>query len=110
MDLQTYVFSDQLLKSLNNILLQLGKREEFNIGKELRRKYGSWLGNYYTENILEARSTDTPRTKMSLMLALAGLFPPRGVQKWSNYLNWQPIPFDYEKKENDTVGLMSVFI
>jgi prostatic aicd phosphatase len=44
---------------------------------------------------------------MSLQLVLAGLFPPkRTLFEWNNDLNWQPIPYTYEKVENDQLLLM----
>lgn len=50
-----------------------------------------------------ARSTNYDRTKMSLMLVLCGLFPPKFKQKWTPLLNWQPIPIEYFPAENDTL-------
>lgn len=38
---------------------------------------------------------------MTLQLVLASLYPPESVQKWNPDLNWQPIPFIYEKKARD---------
>lgn len=36
---------------------------------------------------------------------LAGLFPPRGTTlEWNRRLNWQPIAFESEKLEEDSVG------
>lgn len=42
---------------------------------------------------LEATSTDYDRTKMSLALVLAGLYPPTGKLRWNEGLNWQPVPY-----------------
>lgn len=50
-----------------------------------------------------AQSTDVDRTKMSLQLVLAGLFPPIGLQKWNSGLDWQPIPTHYESLDQDKV-------
>lgn len=44
---------------------------------------------------------------MSLQLVLAGLFPPKNTPlEWNNYLNWQPVPFNYEELENDSLLLV----
>lgn len=79
-----------------------GKRTEFNIGRQLRRQYDNFLGDTYTPDILDARSTDFNRTKMSLELVLAGLFPP-GKKRWLYDLNWQPIPYNYWPLQKDEV-------
>ncbi|XP_063903011.1 venom acid phosphatase Acph-1-like [Zophobas morio] len=70
-----------------------GKQREFRLGKLLRTRYDKFLGEIYTPDIVEAWSSDRNRTKMSLQLVLAGLFPPSKEQMWETDLNWQPIPF-----------------
>lgn len=51
-----------------------------------------------------AQTTGVTRTKMSMQMVLAGLFPPRGTGlEWSRRLNWQPIPIFSEPLEEDTV-------
>lgn len=77
----------------------------YNIGLNLRRRYAKFLGNIYTPDVLEARSTDSSRTKMSLQLVLAGLWPPTCMQKWNPALNWQPIPFNYDTPERDQASV-----
>lgn len=62
------------------------------------------MPNTYNINDLEARSTDYNRTKMSLELALAGLYPPKGKQVWSSVIPWQPIPYNYYVTSEDKVG------
>ncbi|XP_015835032.2 venom acid phosphatase Acph-1 [Tribolium castaneum] len=86
-------------------LTNVGKKREFMIGKALRNRYNKFLGPYYYPEIVEARSTDYNRTKMSLELALAGLFPPRGEEVWNYWLNWQPVPYNYVPQANDNVLL-----
>lgn len=72
----------------------------------MRKRYGSFLGDVYTPSILDAVSTELNRTKMSLELVLAGLFPPKGtLLEWEKELNWQPIPYNYLKFEEDHVLL-----
>lgn len=79
---------------------QLGKKQEFDIGVALRNRYGSWLGDIYYPDLLEARSTSPARTRMSLLLTLAGLFPPAPSQQWNSNLNWQPIPYTYKESDD----------
>lgn len=44
---------------------------------------------------------------MSLMLVAAGLFPPKGTPlEWKSDLNWQPMPFSYEKLFDDSFLLV----
>lgn len=44
---------------------------------------------------------------MSIQLVLAGLFPPQGSPlEWNKYLNWQPIPYNYEELDKDTLLLV----
>lgn len=75
----------------------------FNVGKTLRMRYNNLLGKYYYPNEIEAYSTDYNRTKMSLQLVLAGLFPPAETQIWEKELLWQPVPFNYLPKYQDKV-------
>ncbi|XP_060526942.1 uncharacterized protein LOC132702372 [Cylas formicarius] len=72
-----------------------GKQTEYNLGSELRQRYREFLGDVWNIDLIEARSTDLDRTKMSIQLSLAGLWPPTGVNEWNLLLNWQPIPYNY---------------
>lgn len=78
-----------------------GKRREFKLGEELRRIYGKFLGDIVTQNLVTGFSSGAYRTKSSLLLVLAGLFPPKRDQIWSENLNWQPIPTNYVQEEGD---------
>ncbi|CAH1957980.1 unnamed protein product [Acanthoscelides obtectus] len=79
-----------------------GKVKEYTIGTSLRERYDAFLGDVYYPKIVDARSTDTNRTKMSLELVLAGLFPPRTTQIWNPMnLTWQPIPYNYLPSSQD---------
>ncbi|GLV41157.1 uncharacterized protein CBL_04681 [Carabus blaptoides fortunei] len=90
-------------------LTNCGKMQEFNIGKALRAKYDKVLGNIYTPEVLDAFSTDYPRTQMSLQLVLAGLWPPSPSQIWNNMLPWQPIPYSYESILNGKIFRFPLF-
>ncbi|XP_050298653.1 venom acid phosphatase Acph-1-like [Anthonomus grandis grandis] len=80
-------------------LTKEGKRTEYRLGTTLRKRYNHFLGQTWNINYLEARSTNFNRTKMSLQLVLAALYPPRDYQVWFRNLDWQPIP--YNVFEND---------
>lgn len=58
------------------------------------------MGNEVYPQLVDARSSDYNRTKASLLYALAGLFPPRGVEVWSR-LDWQAIPYNYQPRNKD---------
>ncbi|KAF5297843.1 hypothetical protein FQA39_LY11920 [Lamprigera yunnana] len=75
-------------------LTNKGKQREFDLGKILNERYGKFLG-MYTPEIIDAWSTNVNRTKMSLELVLAGLFPPEAPLNWSTKILWQPIPYNY---------------
>lgn len=91
------------------IRLQLGKQQVYKIGTALRAKYGKFLGNIYTADIAESRTTSYDRTKISMSLLLAGLWPPAPIQQWNTELLWQPIPYNYVPYENDSVSKSILF-
>lgn len=72
------------------------------MGKELRARYNDFLGKTWTPQILYPRSTEIMRTKMSLDLVLAALFPPKRP-KWLADMKWQPIPYFNPPLNNDKV-------
>ncbi|RZC41547.1 His Phos 2 domain containing protein [Asbolus verrucosus] len=74
-----------------------GKATEYKIGQYLRRTYGKFIPQQYTPDVLYALSTNYKRTKMSLQLVLASLFPPLATDVFVDDLNWQPIPFNIEQ-------------
>ncbi|GJQ72573.1 hypothetical protein Trydic_g1241 [Trypoxylus dichotomus] len=82
-------------------LTNVGKQRAYKLGKLLRNRYDSFLGDIYTPELVEATSTDFDRTKMTALLVLAGLFPPAPSQMWDDALSWIPIPYRFEKDEYD---------
>lgn len=78
---------------------------EYELGQFFREEYGHLLGDDYTENKVEIRSTDTVRTLMSAQLVAAGLWPPSETQKWNLDLNWQPIPIFAKPFPEEDVSL-----
>lgn len=79
----------------------------YKLGQSLRKKYDNFLGDYYFSKNIHSRCSSYARTKISLMLVMAGLFPSTDKQIWSNNLIWQPIMFDYKLKMHDLVNLHS---
>ncbi|RZC41542.1 venom acid phosphatase Acph-1, partial [Asbolus verrucosus] len=73
-----------------------GKETEYKIGKYIREKYGKLIPEQYTPGVVYAISTNMKRTKMSLQLVLASLFPPLESDVFEEGLNWQPIPYNVE--------------
>ncbi|XP_050295641.1 venom acid phosphatase Acph-1-like [Anthonomus grandis grandis] len=84
-------------------LTNAGKVREYSIGTQLRDRYDTFLGPLYIPDLIDSRSTDRNRTKMSLLLVLASLFPPKCSEVWNPALNWQPIPYNYVPEKDDTV-------
>ncbi|XP_060537063.1 venom acid phosphatase Acph-1-like [Cylas formicarius] len=78
-----------------------GKRTEYKLGQALRNRYGSFLDKEYHRNDIDPRTTNVPRTKMSLLLVLAGLYPPTGSLLWNRALKWQPIPYNYYEHDKE---------
>lgn len=88
--------------------MQQGKNDVFELGQWLRTRYNTFLGDLYSPDKVYAQSTGVSRTKMSLALVLAGLWPPKNTPlEWNNQLNWQPVPFEYEPLDKDTVNAIN---
>jgi prostatic aicd phosphatase len=62
----------------------------------LRKNYDDFIPDQYTPDVVYAISTNLKRTKMSLQLVLASLFPPLPTDVIDDTLNWQPVPFNIE--------------
>lgn len=82
-------------------LTNVGKMREYRIGRMLRKRYDKFLGDLYRPQDVYGRSTDIDRTKMSLYLALAGLYPPSKAQSWHQTLPWLAIPTHYAPERLD---------
>ncbi|CRK95747.1 CLUMA_CG009204, isoform A [Clunio marinus] len=88
-------------------LTNVGKQQMFNLGTFLRNRYDRFLDRLLKLDDVHAQSTDVSRTKMSLLLVLAGLYPPQKTSlEWNKNLNWQPIPFSYEELNKDSLLLV----
>ncbi|XP_015524620.2 venom acid phosphatase Acph-1 [Neodiprion pinetum] len=86
-------------------LTNAGKMREYQLGLELKARYGDFLGPVWVPSMVEARSTYYDRTKMSLQLVLSALFPPAPIQRWNSQLFWQPIPTTYKRSYEDILLL-----
>ncbi|KAK4881042.1 hypothetical protein RN001_004361 [Aquatica leii] len=93
---ESYPFANETYFPIGRgLLTNKGKNTAFNLGKRLRLLYKNFLNEYYFPSDVYAVATDTERTKMTLELVLAKLYPPRKtINQWHYGLNWQPIPFD----------------
>lgn len=93
-------------------LTPVGKRTEYRIGRFLRHRYGDFLGGYRA-GLMAARTTDWPRTKDSMALVLAGLFPPSKHDEWAGADGgdplgrmWMPIASESTPRDQDKLLYM----
>ncbi|XP_043492401.1 venom acid phosphatase Acph-1-like [Polistes fuscatus] len=93
------------INSMTKDLPKVSKLNMYNLGTYLRERYDKFLGNVYSNKIMKIRTTEFPLSQISAELVNAALWPPSELQKWNDDLNWQPIPFEYIKMENDTLLL-----
>lgn len=81
-------------------LTNKGKRRAFQIGKFLRQRYGAegqqLISNLYRGEEISIRSTNKERTKMTIQVAMAAVYPPEPEQQWDDGLGkfWQPVPYN----------------
>lgn len=83
--------------------LQVGKQQQFELGKWLRRRYKNFLSSTYNTSDIYLRSSDVDRTLTSLQTNLAGLYPPKKNQIWNPLLMWQPIPIHTTPVKTDNL-------
>nr|CAH7742768.1 unnamed protein product [Callosobruchus chinensis] len=82
-----------------------GKLQLYEIGKFLRNRYGKFLGTLYSPDMYYTQSTGVDRTKASMQMVNAGLWPPEGDQHWGP-LEWQPVPVNAEPLDQDSLLLV----
>ncbi|XP_017780708.1 PREDICTED: venom acid phosphatase Acph-1-like [Nicrophorus vespilloides] len=70
-----------------------GRRRAYNLGIKLRKRYSEFLGDLYYTDLIEARSSNSPRCVMSMQSVLASLFPPTSEWELKSGLEWQPAYF-----------------
>lgn len=83
---------------------QKGKQCGFSVGLYLRKTYDDIISKLYLSDETTMRTTSYDRTKMTALTALAALYPPPPAQQWNPALNWQPVPYDTLKFEEDDVS------
>lgn len=86
--------------------IQKGKIREFQLGALLRTKYSKFLGGHHTYGSVYAYSSDVDRTKMSLQLVLAGIYPPTIDDEGAIRLS--PIPAYYVPNIVDNIMFSSL--
>lgn len=88
-------------KSVNQ---QKGKQNMYKKGQILRRLYNGFLSDLYLDSEILIKTTNKTRTYMSAAMVLAGMYPPKGYQKWSDTETvWQPIPIYNNSPDHGTV-------
>ncbi|CAH0548543.1 unnamed protein product [Brassicogethes aeneus] len=83
-------------------LTNAGKLLQYDTGKFLRKRYNDFLGENYWPEQYYCQSTNVDRTKASVELTNAGLWPPSKIQQWGP-LDWQPIPVTSLPLEEDNL-------
>ncbi|XP_037935889.1 prostatic acid phosphatase-like [Teleopsis dalmanni] len=84
-----------------------GKRELYELGKCLQKRYNKLLQPFYSPDLVYAQATASPRALMTLSTVLSSMFPPHGTpMEWSQKLNWQPIPIFSEPLDQDSLLLV----
>lgn len=81
-----------ILRSIILISIQHGMVQEYQIGQMLRERYNEFLPDVYDTDHVYAYASGVGRTKASLELVLAALYPPSEKLTWNRNLNWMPIP------------------
>ncbi|XP_025996008.1 prostatic acid phosphatase isoform X1 [Solenopsis invicta] len=87
-------------------LTDAGRKNQYNQGLFLRKRYNSFLGSMYHPDIFYLQSTSRDRTKMSGMLEAAALWYPNDRQTFKVDLPWQPVTLSYQEFEQDTLMLL----
>ncbi|XP_054155556.1 prostatic acid phosphatase-like [Oppia nitens] len=84
-------------------LIQSGKQRMYSLGKYMRKRYKSFLGQSIRE--VWIRSSQRDRCLNSALLVMAGLYPPTGRWKWGRDLGnvWQPVPVNTVEFAKDSM-------
>ncbi|CAH0663668.1 unnamed protein product [Spodoptera exigua] len=73
-------------------LTDAGKRRSYQLGQFIRRRYDELLSPTFNKSEIYVRSTDSTRAKMTVLTALAAVYPAP-TDNWSDKINWTPIPY-----------------
>ena len=88
-----------------NFSVQFGKKQLFILGSNLRKRYEHFLVPH-SDSVnadVKAVTTDVVRCYQSAGFLLAGLYPPSLEQRWSEELNWQPVPIVFKSADRGKV-------
>lgn len=83
-----------------------GKRQHFELGQWLKKRYHSLVNETYNPDDILVRSTDVDRALMSAQSNLAGFYPPEDFDVWSPDIKWQPIPVHTKPTKEDKLIYM----
>ncbi|XP_026808028.1 testicular acid phosphatase homolog isoform X2 [Rhopalosiphum maidis] len=87
-----------------NELTKKGKQNMYKKGQIFRRLYNGFLSDLYLDSEILIKTTNKSRTFMSAAMVLAGMYPPKDYQKWSDSETvWQPIPIYYDSPDHGTL-------
>nr|UUH60599.1 acid phosphatase [Ectropis obliqua] len=73
-------------------LTDVGKRRAYALGQTIRERYDELLSPQYNKSEIYIRSTDSTRAKMTILSALAAIYPAYSGS-WSDEVNWVPTPY-----------------
>ncbi|KAL0830087.1 hypothetical protein ABMA28_003544 [Loxostege sticticalis] len=73
-------------------LTNVGKNRAYQLGQSLRQRYNDFIAPRYNRSEIYIRSTDSTRAKMTILSALAAIYPPQ-ENYWSQDLAWTPVPY-----------------
>lgn len=77
--------------------------QAYKVGRILRKLYTGYLNETYAQVDVYAYTSEKERTKTSLQLTLAGLYPPTEKLQWNSQLKWIPIPYRYTPLQLDVL-------
>ncbi|XP_018403742.1 PREDICTED: prostatic acid phosphatase-like isoform X2 [Cyphomyrmex costatus] len=83
-----------------------GRRNQYNQGSFLRKRYDCFLSSTYHPDIFYLQTTDVDRTKMSGQLESSALWKPNKSQQFVSDLPWQPVTLFYQERQDDTLLLI----
>ncbi|KAL6259993.1 hypothetical protein P5V15_009901 [Pogonomyrmex californicus] len=83
-----------------------GRKNQYNQGLFLRKRYGDFLGSSYNPDIFYLQTTAVDRTKMSGMVEAAALWKPSEKQMFKSDVLWQPVTLFYQERQDDTLMLV----
>ncbi|XP_075982127.1 prostatic acid phosphatase-like [Anticarsia gemmatalis] len=101
----------KVLKLLRNVgfgqLTNAGKLRSYKVGAFIRRRYNGLLSPQYNFSEIYIRSTDSTRTKMSILAAMAALYPSEDSickdipARSCERNNWNLVPYTTEHPKYD---------